>query len=101
MTRADLLALTSEALARLANVGLVKRAHKDVGAGLVTSLIVESDGTVLATSQDGATTRLPPGTTLAASPCTCGATTVCRHRLAAVPAYQAQHGSTVAPIASD
>ena len=32
MTRADLLALTAEALTRLANVGLVKRAQKDAEA---------------------------------------------------------------------
>lgn len=96
MTRADLLALTTEALARLANVGLVKRAQKDAEAGAVTDLSVDADGTVIAVSKDGATTRLPPRATLAAAPCTCGAATVCRHRLTAVLAYQRQFGGAAA-----
>jgi len=96
VTRADLLALTTDALTRLANVGLVKRALKDAEAGAVTDLTVDADGTVVAVSKDGATTRLPPRATLAAAPCTCGAATVCRHRLTAVLAYQRQFGSTAA-----
>lgn len=96
MTRADLLALTPEALARLANVGLVKRAHKDAEAGAVTDLTVDPDGTVIAVSKDGATTRLPPRATLAAAPCTCGSATVCRHRLTAVLAYQRRFGGAAA-----
>ena len=99
MTRADLLALTPEALARLANVGLVKRAQKEVEAGAVVDLTVDADGTVTAVSKDGATTRLPPRATLAAAPCTCGAITVCRHRLAAVLAYQRQFGGAAAAAA--
>ena len=35
MIRADLLALTPEALVRLANVGLVKRAQKEIDGGVV------------------------------------------------------------------
>ncbi len=100
MTRADLLALTAEALTRLANVGLVKRAQKDAEAGAVTDLTVDADGTVIAVSKDGATTRLPPRATLAAAPCTCGATTVCRHRLTAVLAYQRQFGGAAAAAAA-
>ncbi|MBP8806756.1 MAG: SWIM zinc finger family protein [Kofleriaceae bacterium] len=97
MIRADLLALTPEALARLANVGLVKRAQKEVLAGVVTALTVEPDGTVLAVSKDGATTRLPVNAPLGAAPCTCGAIAVCRHRLAAVLAYQQEHGAAAVP----
>jgi hypothetical protein len=97
--RADLLALTPEALARLANVGLVKRAQKEVLAGVVTALTVEPDGTVLAVSKDGATTRLPANAPLGAAPCTCGAIAVCRHRLAAVLAYQQEHGAAAVPPA--
>jgi hypothetical protein len=88
MSRPDLLALTPEALVRLANAGLVKRAQKEVDGGAVSDVHELADGTVVATSRDGATTRLPPKVTLQAAPCTCGASTVCRHRLAAVLAYQ-------------
>lgn len=85
--RADLLALTPELLARLANVGLVKRAQKEA-----LPAIAEDDDTVIATSKDGATTRLPKGAPLDATTCTCGAP-MCRHRIAAVLAYQQLHGA--------
>ncbi len=88
MIRADLLALTPEALARLANVGLVKRAQKEIEAGVLPMLAEEADGTVVASARDGASTRLPRGVALQNAPCTCGASQVCRHRIAAVLAYQ-------------
>lgn len=99
MSRPDLLALTPEALVRLANAGLVKRAQKEVDGGAVSDVHELADGTVVATSRDGATTRLPPKVTLQAAPCTCGASTVCRHRLAAVLAYQRHVGATEVPAA--
>src|SRR5262245_47922847 len=89
MSRADLLALTPDALARLANVGLVKRAQKELESGAAPALVEEPDGTVVATARDRATTRLPPGVALKQATCTCGAAQVCRHRIAAVLAYQA------------
>lgn len=103
MSRADLLALSTESLVRLANVGLVKRAQKEAASGVVPVLVEDPEGAVTATARDGAVTRLAKGAPLQQTTCTCGATQVCRHRIAAVLAYQAQHGTVVAtaPLAWD
>ena len=87
--RADLLALTVEALTRLANVGLVKRAQKEIEAGTLPTIVEDADGTVVASARDGASTRLVRGVALQNTACSCGASQVCRHRIAAVLAYQA------------
>jgi hypothetical protein len=99
--RADLLALTPESLTLLSNVGLVKRAQKELAAGTGPTIDEAADGTVTATSRDGATTRLPRDTPLKAASCTCGSSTVCRHRIAAVLAYQAKHAAAVPTAAWD
>ncbi|MFS8103042.1 hypothetical protein LFM09_38525, partial [Lentzea alba] len=88
MTRPDLLALTPDALAALANRGLVKRAAKELDAGAVPALDTDPTGTVQGKFPDGTTTTLPPNTTLDAAECSCGATGVCRHRIAVVLTYQ-------------
>ena len=100
MNRPDLLALSPEALVRLANVGLVKRAQKEAASGVLPSLVEEPDGTVVAAARDGATTRLARGVALQQTTCTCGSTQVCRHRIAAVLAYQHQHAAR-APAAAE
>lgn len=87
MTRADLLALTDDTLAALANRGLVKRATKEVATS-PPSIAATADGTVTATFADGVTTTLPAAGRLDAATCTCAATGVCRHVLATVLAYQ-------------
>ncbi len=99
MSRVDLLALTPDALARLANVGLVKRAQKELESGAAPTLAEEADGTVVATARDRAVTRLQPGFALRQTSCTCGASQVCRHRIAAVLAYQASKGSSAGSAA--
>ncbi|GHG95784.1 hypothetical protein [Streptomyces lanatus] len=86
--RADLLALTPQTLASLANRGLVKRAEKDLTAGSGPEVTVTDDGTVRGRFPDGTDTALPPGLGLDASECACGATSVCRHRIGLVLAYQ-------------
>jgi hypothetical protein len=91
--RPDLVALTDEVLVRLANVGLVKRAQKELAAGTRPGLVEEADGTVVALAKDGATTRLIRGVPLQQSACTCGSSTVCRHRIAAVLAYRELHAT--------
>lgn len=96
MTRADLLALTTDALVVLANRGLVKRAARDLDG--VPPVAVAADGTVEATFADGARATLPPGHGLDTATCTCGAPGVCRHRIGAVLAYQRDHAT--APSAS-
>ncbi|XVS66456.1 SWIM zinc finger family protein [Actinosynnema sp. CA-299493] len=94
MTRPDLMALTPDALAALANRGLVKRAVKELDAGVVPVLDTDPAGTVRGRFPDGTTTTLPPGVALDAAGCGCGATGVCRHRIAVVLAYQRTQEST-------
>ncbi|MFI9810096.1 hypothetical protein ACIHEJ_38355 [Streptomyces sp. NPDC052301] len=93
MTRADLLALTPDTLASLANRGLVKRAEKDLAAGSGPVVTTGDDGTVRGTFPDGTETALPPGRGLDTADCTCAAAGVCRHRIGLVLAYRhgAQH----------
>ncbi|MCC7535378.1 MAG: SWIM zinc finger family protein [Deltaproteobacteria bacterium] len=90
--RDDLLALGPEALAALANVGLVKRATKEIEAGKLPVVEESDDGTVVARFDDGVVARLPVGKSLRDAPCTCPSTSVCRHRIALVLAYQRSHG---------
>jgi hypothetical protein len=82
MTLMDALAVFDEAaLAALANKGTVRRAARDVEAGLVTLSVQEDDAaTVIA---DGETVRIDIRGPSAAK-CTCPAKGMCRHRVAAV-----------------
>jgi hypothetical protein len=89
VSRADLLALTDDALAALANRGLLKRATRELDG--VPPVSIADDGTITATFADGVTATLPPGHGLDTARCTCGAAGVCRHRLGAVLAYQRDH----------
>ncbi|MEV3926606.1 hypothetical protein [Actinomadura coerulea] len=88
MTRADLLALTPDALAALANRGLVKRAAKDLDAGAGPEVTVSPDGGIDGAFPDGTTASLPAGAGLEAARCSCAATGTCRHRICLVLAYQ-------------
>jgi hypothetical protein len=88
--RQDLLQLGPEALAALANVGLVKRARRELERGPRPTIAEDATGLVTGTFADGVTTRLPPGTRLQDAPCSCGAVVVCRHRVALVLAYASQ-----------
>ena len=86
--RADLLALTAESLAALANRGIVRRATREISEGAGPALDVDPDDEVTARFPDGVVTKLPTGATLEAARCTCRAAGVCRHKVAAVLAYQ-------------
>jgi hypothetical protein len=99
-SRADLLELTPEALTALANAGFVKRAQKDVAAGLLPALESAEDGTVTASFDDGVRTRLPPGRTLRDAQCSCPASGMCRHRVMLVLAYQARAGAAASSAAT-
>lgn len=101
--RTDLLELTPEALTALANAGFVKRAQKDVAAGLLPRLEAGADGVVQAHFDDGVRTSLPPGRTLRDAQCSCPASGMCRHRVMLVLAYQALAASSKAdaPAAAD
>ncbi|MEU0567188.1 hypothetical protein ABZ297_17620 [Nonomuraea sp. NPDC005983] len=81
--RTDLLGLTADSLAALANRGLVKRAGKEGAPELRT----DADGTVHGSFPDGLTASLPPGG-LDVARCTCSATGVCRHVIGVILAYQ-------------
>ncbi|MET8126984.1 hypothetical protein ABZV67_25660 [Streptomyces sp. NPDC005065] len=98
--RADLLALTPDTLAALANRGLVKRATKELDAGTTPSLMSEPDTTIRARFDDGITAVLPPGVGLDNGSCSCAAPGVCRHLVALVLAYQrgAGAGADGAPV---
>ncbi len=74
-------ALTDAVLEAAASRGLLRRAQRDLAAGLVQRVATEAGTEVLAV--DGETVRLGPGG-LAAASCTCPAREMCRHVLAAV-----------------
>ncbi|MWA01036.1 hypothetical protein F8568_011715 [Actinomadura sp. LD22] len=99
MTRADLLALTPDALAALANRGLVKRAAKDLDAGDGPEITVAPDGGVEGRYPGGVTAALPAGAGLEAATCTCAATGTCRHQICLVLAYQRDAATGTAPDA--
>lgn len=89
MLRTDLLELGAEALTALANAGFVKRAQKDVAAGVLPALRQDPDGTVHALFDDGVQASMAPGVSLRDAICTCSAGSMCRHRVVLVLAYQA------------
>jgi hypothetical protein len=91
--RADLLALTPASIASLANMGLVKRAQREIAAGTGPTLEEDDGGLVTGTFADGVVAKLPPQTPLRDARCTCGALGVCRHRVAVALAYPAWHAS--------
>jgi len=85
--RQDLAALSDPVLVSLANRGLVKRAHKMLAKEQGPRVVWEAD-TPVGTYPDGVVTRLQPDTPLVETSCSCGATTVCRHRIALVIALR-------------
>ncbi len=93
MSRPDLLALTPEALASLANMGLVKRAQRELAEGAGPALEELEDGTVVGTFKDGVVAKLLPGKPIKETPCTCAATGACRHRVAVALAYKPWHAA--------
>ncbi|GGN45144.1 hypothetical protein FHR83_008288 [Actinoplanes campanulatus] len=85
--RADLRALDADALAALANRGLVKRAAREAERE-PPALSAGAGATVVAEFTDGVRAELPEGG-LEQGRCTCGATGACRHLLGLIFAYQA------------
>lgn len=86
--RQDLLALGAEDLASLSNLGNVKRATKELDRGRVKWTLTEQDGDVTFEWSDGPTTVIPADSTVSDARCSCPATSVCRHIVRAVIAYQ-------------
>lgn len=88
--RMDLMHLTPEALAQAANVGVVKRAVRELEGGYRPECTLESNATLIARFSDAITVTWPEGRALAQAECTCGAAKVCRHRIIAALAYREQ-----------
>lgn len=89
MKRPDLVALTPDDLAALANRGLVKRAQRELEAGELSAQWGEADdGTITAAWSDGVACTLPGTKTLKEARCDCGALELCRHVLRTVLAWQ-------------
>lgn len=87
MPRPDLLALSPESLASLANRGLVNRAEREIAAGDGPELDEDEAGVVTGRFKDGIVARLVPGLSLRDTPCSCGAAAACRHRVAVALLY--------------
>ena len=96
MPRPDLLALSPDDLAALANRGLVKRAQRECEAGELTAQWeVRGDGSISATWSDGLACTLPGGGTVKDAQCSCGALELCRHVLRTVLAWQQREVAAV------
>src|SRR4051794_16922623 len=88
MARVDLLALSDDGLVQLANAGLVKRAQRELAAGMGPAVEDLADGTIAARFADGTETRLLAGQSPADARCTCPSSGICRHRVMLVMAYR-------------
>ena len=86
--RQDLLHLKPEALAQAANAGIVKRALRELEGGYRPQWELTADGTLDARFSDGIRTVWPTGTPIGQVRCSCGAATVCRHRIIVALAYR-------------
>lgn len=90
--RADLLALTADDLTALSNRGLTRRAQQEASSQTLSCTIAEgADGTVTVRWSDNVECRLPANARLSDSRCTCPSTTLCRHILRSIFAYQHKH----------
>jgi len=96
LSRSDLLALEMDDLTVLANRGLVRRAQQELASGLTCELDEDDVGNVEVRWSDGPLCRLPARVTLDRARCTCPATTICRHLIRSVLAYQRQHAAPTA-----
>jgi hypothetical protein len=88
--RADLQHLTPEALAHAANMGVVKRAVREMEGGYAPICSLDEHDTLTAVFSDGIKTVWAEGKPIQQALCNCGAVTVCRHRIIAALAYRAQ-----------
>src|SRR5215475_11005011 len=92
--RADLIALTADDLASFSNRGLTRRAEQEASGGKLSCEITEdADGTVTVRWSDDVECRLPAGARLTDSRCSCPSTTLCRHVLRSIFAYQREYAS--------
>ncbi|KRQ28141.1 hypothetical protein BKG80_06705 [Mycobacteroides chelonae] len=86
--RPDLDIITEAALIGLTNKGLVKRAQRELDSETPPEISQAPDGAVTARWHDGNVSTLAVDRALTQADCTCGATTLCRHRIGLVLGYQ-------------
>ncbi|WP_423487856.1 hypothetical protein [Mycobacteroides sp. PCS013] len=86
--RSDLDIITEAALIGLTNKGLVKRAQRELDSETPPVVSQAPDGTVTARWHDGNVSALAADQAVTQADCTCGATTLCRHRIGLVLGYQ-------------
>ena len=92
-----MLHLSPEALVQAANAGVVKRAVRELEGGYRPQLALGADGTLDARFSDGIHTVWPAATPIGQVRCSCGAATVCRHRIIVALAYRKDALATGAP----
>jgi hypothetical protein len=89
--RQDLLLLTSDDLATLSNRGIVKRAQQEMQSlKLQAEFQEDTAGNVEVQWSDEVLCKLPADVTISQGQCSCPATSICRHIVRSVLAYQAQ-----------
>jgi hypothetical protein len=94
--RQDLLALTEDDLAALTNRGTVKRARRELDEAEVTGTPDTNDaGDVRVTWSDGIECSIPSGSALNQGTCSCAASSLCRHLIRLVLAYQQFHANSI------
>lgn len=98
--RQDLLHLSPEALAQAANLGLVKRAQRELEGGKGPALELDAAGTLSALFADGTRVRWAAGQGIQEAACSCGAAGACRHRIMAALAYRSQAEAAPPPLVS-
>ncbi len=96
--RQDLLLLTSDDLVTLSNRGIVKRAQQEMQSlELQAELQEDAAGNVEVQWSDEVCCKLPANMTISQGQCSCPATSLCRHIVRSVLAYQAQDLNTEQP----
>jgi hypothetical protein len=89
--RQDLLLLTSDDLVTLSNRGIVKRAQQEMQSlELQAKFQEDAAGNVEVQWSDEVYCKLPANVTIAQGQCSCPATSLCRHIVRSVLAYQAK-----------
>jgi hypothetical protein len=96
--RQDLLLLTSDDLVTLSNRGIVKRAQQEV-LELLVELQEDAEGNVEVQWSDEVRCKLPANVTINQGQCSCPATSLCRHIVRSVLAYQAKNLQADEPVA--
>lgn len=101
--RPDLMHLSPEALAHATNAGVVKRAVRELEGGYRPQWSLDDAATLTARFSDGIVTSWPQGKPINQTACSCGAASVCRHRIVAALVFreEAAHAAEGSDAPSD